>query len=245
MPDDALFTAAQAGELTRPDGLQKQLERMLADNRVQSMVRSFHHQLMDLDRYSDLSRSTQMFPEFAKDLPTSMVGEAEAFIQYVVFDQKGGVETLLTAPYTFVDARLAQVYKINGTFDSSFQRAQLDGKQRAGLLTQVGFLTVNANQTDSDPIHRGVFINRRILCATLPAPPNNVPPLQREPAARRATASSSTPSGSRSSTSMPWGVGGIRTTDCPSTRRPSTSSTTGRRPTTAPSISRTSSPPNR
>ena len=177
MPDDDLFIAAQAGELTRADGLQKQLARMLADHRVQSMVGSFHHQLMDLDRYGDLTRSTTLFPEFTKDLPTSMVGEAEAFIQYVVFEQRAGLETLLTAPYTFVDAELARVYKMDGTFDSSFRRAPLDGAQRAGLLTQLGFLTLNANQTDTDPIHRGVFINRRILCATLPAPPNNVPPL--------------------------------------------------------------------
>src|SRR5258708_24198845 len=37
MPDDDLFTAAQAGELTRADGLRNQLERMLADHRVEGM----------------------------------------------------------------------------------------------------------------------------------------------------------------------------------------------------------------
>ena len=55
-------------------------------------------------------------------------------------------------------------------------RAELDGAQRAGLLTQIGFLTSNATSTESDPIHRGVFLIRRILCVDL-QPPGMVAPL--------------------------------------------------------------------
>jgi hypothetical protein len=45
------------------------------------------------------------------------------------------------------------------------------------LLTQLGFLATHAFSNQSSPIHRGVFIQRRILCTNLPDPPANVPSL--------------------------------------------------------------------
>jgi hypothetical protein len=53
----------------------------------------------------------------------------------------------------------------------------LDPTQRAGIVTQLGFLATRAFSTTSSPIHRGVFIQRRILCATIPDPPPNIPAL--------------------------------------------------------------------
>jgi hypothetical protein len=106
-----------------------------------------------------------------------MVAEAQAFVRHVVFEEDEGLSRLLTAPYTFVDASLARVYDVSGTFGSELQRVDLDPAQRAGLLTQVGFLTRNASSTDPDAIHRGVFVNHSILCAPLPPPPMMVPPL--------------------------------------------------------------------
>jgi hypothetical protein len=69
------------------------------------------------------------------------------------------------------------VYGLTGTYDTHMTRVDLDPTERSGLLTQIGFLALNASATESDAIHRGVFINRRILCAALPPPPMNVPPL--------------------------------------------------------------------
>jgi hypothetical protein len=43
-----------------------------------------------------------------------------------------------------------------------------------------GFLALNSSSIDSDPIHRGAFVNQRVLCAPLPAPPMMVPPLPLE-----------------------------------------------------------------
>jgi hypothetical protein len=56
-------------------------------------------------------------------------------------------------------------------------KTDLDPAQRAGFLTTPGFLAAYASGNDPDIIHRGVFIATRLLCAQLPAPAPNIPPL--------------------------------------------------------------------
>ena len=50
----------------------------------------------------------------------------------------------------------------------------LDATQRAGVLTQPAFLTVNAHAKVSAPIKRGNVVLKNILCLTTPAPPAGV-----------------------------------------------------------------------
>jgi hypothetical protein len=57
--------------------------------------------------------------------------------------------------------------------------------ERKGFLMQVGFLTSHSYSRKTDPIHRGLFIQRDILCRTVPDPPpgaqNTPPPQATEP----------------------------------------------------------------
>lgn len=177
MPDEELFAAAAAHQLTTDAGLHAQVTRMLTDPRAHAMVRSFHDQLLQTGRATDVHRTAGLFPEFNDNVPPAMIGETRAFVDHVVFDEHGSLTTLLTAPYTYVDANLAPVYGLRGSFGTDFARVELDPTQRAGLFTQIGFLSVNASATEGDPIHRGVFLHRRMLCTDLPPPPMMVPPL--------------------------------------------------------------------
>lgn len=179
MPDEALLAAAESGALLTADGYTAQTLRLLTDPKARDAVRQFHAQLLNQQKFADITRVTTLFPEFSIGLRESMKQEQVRFIDDVVFTQRGGLGALLTTPSTFVDANLARVYGLSGTFDASFQKVQLDGTRRGGLFTQVGFLAANATSTESDPIHRGVFLNHRLLCAPLPSPPNMVPPLPR------------------------------------------------------------------
>lgn len=177
MPDEALLVAAESGGLLTNEGYDAQVTRLLADPRARDTVRGFHAQLLQVDKYRDITRSTTLFPEFTPALQTSMVEEQLALVDAVVFDDNGGVARLMTAPYSFVDAPLAAVYGLPGSFGSSLEKFTFTDGTRGGLFTTIGFLSANATSTESDPIHRGVFLNHRVLCSNLPAPPNNVPPL--------------------------------------------------------------------
>lgn len=179
MPDDALLAAAEDGSLLDPAAYSAQVERMLRDARTGETLQRFHAELLGQSKYADITRSTTLFPEFSVELRESMRQEQVRFIDAIAITGNGSLDQLLTEKSAFVDQRLARVYGLPGTFDDTFQKVALTDGRRGGLFTQVGFLAANATSTESDPIHRGVFLNHKILCAPLPAPPNDVPPLPR------------------------------------------------------------------
>ena len=179
MPDDDLLEAAASGALDSPEGLEVEVSRMLEDARAEDTLVHYHELLLSVDRYRDITRSDTLFPEFSSALPTAMQEEVRLFVREV-FETDGGVRDLYTARFTYANEPLAALYGLSGVSGPEMQRVSLEGTERAGLLTMGGFLALNASSTDSDPIHRGVFVNHRVLCAPLPAPPMMVPPLPPE-----------------------------------------------------------------
>lgn len=176
MPDDALFDAAAGGMLASSAQAASAARRMLDDPRAQDTVESFHRQLFDSDGYAAIAPSPAFFRDAPEDLGISAQTEQQMFVGDV-FSHDGGLTELLTSTDTFVNADLADVYGLSGSYGPSFTKAALDPAERKGILTQVGFLASNATSVNPDPIHRGVFIARRITCAHIAAPPPNVPPL--------------------------------------------------------------------
>ncbi len=177
IPDAALFEAAANQSLLTDAGFLAAVERMLESERARRAMRKFHAELFSTSKYLDITRSTTLFPEFKTELKNAMYQEQALLTDAVVFADNGGVSKLFTAPYSFVDSSLAAVYALPGTFGAGFDKYTFANKPRQGVLTQIGFLAANSTSTESDPIHRGVFINHRILCSEVPAPPANVPPL--------------------------------------------------------------------
>ncbi|MBL8920295.1 MAG: DUF1592 domain-containing protein [Myxococcaceae bacterium] len=178
MPDDALFAAAASGELGTREGYLAQARRLLSDPRASDTVTSFHDQLLQVQKVFDVTRNSTLFPEFSTALRGSMAEEQRAFVRHVVLDQREGVKSLLTAPYSFLDANTARVYGLTGV--ATLSKVSFTDARRGGLLTQPAFLAVNATSTTSDPIHRGTFVNHSLLCSGLPPPPNVVPMLPPE-----------------------------------------------------------------
>lgn len=175
MPDEALLTAAPS--LVMPDVYAAQVERLLADDRrIKAAIAKFHLHLLDTPKYRDITRAPNLFPDYSPAVAQALESEALRLVEEVVFEEKAGFARLMTANYTYVDQNLAKIYGLTGTF-SGLTKVTFTDEKRSGLLTQLGFLAANSSSTDPDAIHRGVFINHRILCAPLPPPPMMVPAL--------------------------------------------------------------------
>ena len=167
MPDQPLFAAAGSGALGTDQQVAAQAERLLGQSG--DAAETFHEELFRLDGLtSDLEKDATRFPEFKPAWRDSIRKESTLFLAEL-FAKGQGLTELLTAPYTFVDPTLATLYGVSAP-GPAFARVELDPKQRAGFLTQIGFLA-RSGETESDPILRGAFINQRLLCLDLEPPP--------------------------------------------------------------------------
>lgn len=177
MPSDELLDAAEGDELTTREGVEQWTRTMLDDPRAEDTLVAFHSQLLAIAEYGTIAKNARLFPTFTTALQPVLQAEAREFVREVTAVQGGGIEALLTSPFTFVNEQTAAFYGLSGDFGPELQKVELDPAQRAGFLTQIGFLSKYGTQTQSNPILRGVHVSLDFLCSDLPAPPPNIPPL--------------------------------------------------------------------
>jgi hypothetical protein len=177
MPDQALFAAAAAGQLTSVAGLQTQIQRLLSDPKAADMAADFFDDWLDVNVLSSRPKDATLYPMWNQDLATAMENEFRTFGS-ATLTGSGSFADLLTGTSTSVNQALAAVYKVSGVTGTTPKPATLDATQRSGLLTLAGFLTVTGASDGSSPVRRGHAIYTRLLCNVLPNPPNNVPPPQ-------------------------------------------------------------------
>lgn len=176
MPDDALFAAAKNGTLTDPAALRGEVDRMLRDDRAKAVFTKVLSQAMGVSRYKNIAPNQSVFPD-APDNLAQLAAEELSLLMQDAYDNERSYRELLLEPRSFVNAELAALYGLSGSYGSEFEEAQLDAGERRGLLTTVGFLASNASSVNPDPIHRGVFVAQKFLCANISAPPGDIPPL--------------------------------------------------------------------
>ena len=175
MPDDQLFAVAKADGLTTVDGITSEAKRLLATPAARARVAEFFGGWLDLRAVARLQRDTTQFPKWDSLLPGLLTAETTTFATSVVFDGAGDLTTLLTATFTYGDPSLAAYY--GGTVSSTkngVARIELPPTQRAGLLTQAGFLAAHSKEIATDPVARGKFIRERLFCQGLPPPPADI-----------------------------------------------------------------------
>lgn len=174
-PDEALRDAVARGELSTPAQLSAQAQRMLEDPRARATVVEFHEQWLDFSRVRNVGKAQSVYPTWSADIAALMEQETAGFIEQVVFDGEGTYDALLTAPYSKMNAPLAQFYGVDFPgAGQAFGKVALDPRQRAGLLTQGTLLSLNAHSNQTSPVHRGKLIREAFLCDVLAAPPASV-----------------------------------------------------------------------
>ena len=173
-PDDALITVAGAGKLHDPVELEKQVRRMLADPRSESLSTRFAAQWLRLAEVDNVVPDGLLYPNFDHTLAQSMRKETELLFDSIVREDRNLLD-LLTADYTFVNERLALHYKIPGILGSRFRRVTLTDDYRRGLLGQGSILTMTSNADRTSPVMRGKWVMEVLLGTPPPPPPPNVP----------------------------------------------------------------------
>jgi hypothetical protein len=170
MPSDELFTAAAAGELDTKEGVGRWASKLLDDPRAKPVLLAFHEQTFQVASFGTQDKDPTLGFK-VEELAPVMRSEAQKFFEHVVVEQNGGIAALLTEPTAFVNEDTAPFYGLTGVTGKELIKQPLNPAERAGLLTQLGFLTKNATRNTSDPVHRGLAVLRKVLCDEPDPPP--------------------------------------------------------------------------
>ncbi len=180
IPDDELLRVAEAGQLRQPAMLEKQVQRMLADPRSESLVNNFAAQWLYLRDVDVKQPDLFLFRDFDEGLRESFKKETSLFLDSILRENRSVAE-LLTANYTFLNERLAKHYGIPNINGSEFRRVTLPpGSPRGGLLGQGSILLLTSYSTRTSPVLRGKYVLENLLASPPPPPPPNVPSLKTE-----------------------------------------------------------------
>jgi mono/diheme cytochrome c family protein len=179
IPDDELLDLAERGKLSEPATLERQVVRMLADERSKALVDNFFSQWLQLRAAHGQAPDPNVFPEFDENLREAFIRETELFLQTQLREDRGVLE-LLTADYTFLNERLAQHYQIAGVNGSRFRRVTLDDPRRGGLLGMGSVLMVTSYGNRTSPVLRAKWVLENLLGTPPPPPPGDVPPFPDE-----------------------------------------------------------------
>nr|WP_246151703.1 DUF1592 domain-containing protein [Rubripirellula reticaptiva] len=178
IPDDELLSLAEANQLHDPEVLAKQVTRMLADDRSDSLTTNFASQWLYLRNLDSITPDLRLFPDFDDNLREAFRRETEELFRDMVRNDRS-VLGLIDSDYTYLNQRLAKHYGVGHVFGSQFRRVNLPADSiRGGILRHGSILTVTSYATRTSPTIRGHWILKNILGTAPPPPPANVPNLK-------------------------------------------------------------------
>ncbi|HEY4365479.1 MAG TPA: DUF1592 domain-containing protein [Bryobacteraceae bacterium] len=188
-PDAPLLQDAQHNKLGDPATLQRQVQRMLADDRAQAFVSRFFFPWLQLDKLGASDPDKKYFPDYDVSLRDALAKETELFLLSQLREDRDPVE-LWTADYTFLNEQLAKHYGVPHVSGAEFRRVSLakpdhSTPERAGLLGQGSILMVTSPLHGSQgaytsPASRGKWVRAHFLGVNPPMPFPNAKPVNPE-----------------------------------------------------------------
>ena len=180
MPDDGLLAASRTGRLNG-EGLGKEVDRMLADSRINRFINDFSRQWLQLHRVGMFPPDKKLYPRYDAWLEASMRSEPVEFFR-ILFGDNIPIEGFIDSKWTMANARLCDFYGLPEPKSGGFERVSLKAEdRRGGLLTMGAVLGLTSDGTRHRPVHRGVWLSEVMLGKTPPPPPANVPAIEPNP----------------------------------------------------------------
>jgi hypothetical protein len=184
-PDAALLEDARHNRLAESAVLERQIHRMLDDDRAQAFVSRFFFPWLGLDKLSSADPDKKFFPDYDVSLRDAFAKETELFLLSQLRDDCDPVE-LWSANYTFLNEQLARHYDIPNVKGSQFRKVTLPSPERSGLLGQGSVLMVTSRHQQgaagayTTPAGRSTWVRLHFLGARPPMPFPGAQPVKPE-----------------------------------------------------------------
>lgn len=173
VPDVALLDVAAAGQLATKEQIASQARIMLADEKAKRGVVNFYEQWLGTGKVATSTKNQSLFPAYTKDAQAALAVELPAFMTDLLWNGDRKLSTMFTSNTAFVTKDTAPIYGVTNVTSTTPVAATLPADQeRAGVLTQASFLSVQAHPDQTSPVLRGKFVRSKLMCQ----PPDPPPP---------------------------------------------------------------------
>jgi Protein of unknown function (DUF1592)/Protein of unknown function (DUF1588)/Protein of unknown function (DUF1595)/Protein of unknown function (DUF1585)/Protein of unknown function (DUF1587) len=174
-PDEALMAAAASGELSTPEGLAKQVDRMLASEHMTLGVRAFFEDMFMFDAFDDLGKDVARYPFYNVNVARDAREQTLRFIADQLLDKEADYRSLFTSKELPMTRSLGPVYGLPVRVAEGWEDVTLPASNpRAGLLSHASFNMLYAHPGRSSATLRGVFMREALLCQKIPEAPADV-----------------------------------------------------------------------
>ncbi len=185
LPDETLRKAANRGEVSTPDQIRAQARRMIQNPRAKAKLRGFFDHWLDAEAADDIAKDPKSYPGFDAELVQDLRTSLNHFVDSVVWSEASDYRQLLLSDELHLNASLHRYYGVESlgstqrgvgggatnALDDAFVPVRFNPEQRAGVLTHPFLLSAHSYYRSSSPIHRGVFLTRKVLGRFLKPPP--------------------------------------------------------------------------
>lgn len=185
IPDSILLEKAVNGELSDPQTLDAEVERMLRDERLKRFCDSFPGQWLQLDRIITSTPDPDTWPKFYHSKyrgSMHMMLEPLLLFETILIENRSILE-LIDSNYSYQSKFLQAWYQEgaqpNGmpVVQVPFERVSLEDRRQGGVITNAAVMTMTSSASRTKPITRGSWIASVILNNPPEPPPADVPPL--------------------------------------------------------------------
>jgi hypothetical protein len=174
LPDDTLLAAGAANQLADSTRFQSEIDRLERDTRFLNGVGSFYSDWLALSGFAEVAHDDAGFTSaVAQGLQASVLMTATQLYN----SPTANLTDLFGGQTYYFNAALRTFYGLPAS-GAGFTPATFPGEARRGLLTHPGLMALLARPAETNPIARGLFVRRGLLCQEVPPPPNtNIPAL--------------------------------------------------------------------
>jgi hypothetical protein len=169
-PDDALYAAAASGKLADAAQLDTELKRMLADSRFGRGTGSFYFNWLGLKGFKEVARDD---PGLTSDVVDALESSLLMSATALYASDSPNIQSLFNGQSYYLNDKLRTFYGLTGG-GPDFAPTELPAEGRRGILTHPALLTLLARPKESNPIARGLFVQRTVLCHDIPPPPTGI-----------------------------------------------------------------------
>ena len=183
---------ASSGELSNPEVLIAQADRMMNARKLKRFCDSFPSQWLQLDRIVSSIPNREQFPKFYfLKYRASMHMQLEPLLLFeTVLIEDRPITDLIDPNFTYRSNKLEFVYgelgnKVKGQGGQvvvlKFQRVPVKDRRTGGVITNAAVMTMTSGTERTQPITRGAWIAGVIFNDPPEPPPADVPPLSEKP----------------------------------------------------------------